>query len=180
MLIVITVIGIFMTVSVPSFSHLLKNVILGGVANDFAASISLAKSTAALEKNTVILCRGRGNACGNDVAWNEGWLLFVADGNGNPAKLLKRASGQDNDVSFRFVNFSSNTINTITVETDGNLSRSMFKAESNSKAHVVLCDSRGERHALAILINPVGHPLFARDSNNDGIVEGYDGRNIVC
>lgn len=80
LLIVISVLGIFVSLGAPSFRGMIQNQRITTATNDFLASIYLARSEAIRHGTRVDLVP---KDAGGD--WSEGWIVFIdEDGNQRP------------------------------------------------------------------------------------------------
>jgi len=85
LLITMLVIGIILSIGVPSFSEFTQNSRISGTANDLHSSFQLARSEAARSKANITICASNNSmdvaaACGG--AFDDGWIIF-ADLNGD-------------------------------------------------------------------------------------------------
>jgi type IV fimbrial biogenesis protein FimT len=75
--IVLSVAAILVTIAVPSFASLIKNIEITSATNDFFASINLARAEAVQRGTRVEMMPS-----GEEADWAKGWVVFV-DGNRN-------------------------------------------------------------------------------------------------
>ena len=85
LLITMLVIGIILSIGVPSFSEFTQNSRISGTANDLHSSFQLARSEAARSKANITICASNNSmdvaaACGG--TFDDGWIIF-ADLNGD-------------------------------------------------------------------------------------------------
>ena len=80
LLITMLVIGIVLTVGIPSFSQFTQNSRITSTANDLHSSFQLARSEAARSKSPVTICASAdplGAAQCDGALFDEGWIIFV-------------------------------------------------------------------------------------------------------
>lgn len=173
LMIVISVLGILMSLSVPSFDRMLKRQKASGEANNLVSLIYLSRSEAIKSNQVVTLCRSsNGLECGDD--WKDGWLMFV-DNNRNGAKDIDekiiRSGHAGNGYQISFRASSSNrylrfTPLGITLSQNGT-----FK----------LCPADNDsRYARAVIISKTARARLAKDSDGDGIYEAANGSPLSC
>jgi len=173
LMIIISIFGILMSMSIPSFEGMLKRQKASGEANNLVSLIYLARSEAIKTNQVVTICRSAdGLECGND--WKDGWMMFV-DNNRNGAKeaderiIRSGHAGNGYQVSFRA--FGSNrylrfTPLGITLSQNGT-----FK----------LCpEDNDSRYARAVIISKTARARLAKDSDGDGIYEAANGSPLSC
>ena len=94
LLITMLMIGVILTIGVPSMSEFVQNSRISGTANDLHSSFHLARSEAARSKNIITICASANSmdaaaACGG--TFEDGWIIFI-DLNGD----LDRAGPDEN------------------------------------------------------------------------------------
>jgi len=94
LLITMLMIGVILTIGVPSMTSFMQNSRISGTANDLHSSFHLARSEAARSKNIITICASANSmdaaaACGG--TFDDGWIIFV-DLNGD----LGRAGPDEN------------------------------------------------------------------------------------
>jgi len=94
LLITMLLIGVILSIGVPSMSGFMQNSRITGTANDLHASFQLARSEAARSKSNITICASANSmdaaaACGG--TFDDGWIIFV-DLNGD----LTRGGGEEN------------------------------------------------------------------------------------
>jgi len=88
LLITMLMIGIILSIGVPSMSGFMQNSRITGTANDLHASFLLARSEAARSKSNIMICASANSMdaeplCGG--TFNDGWIIFLDD-NDNQAR----------------------------------------------------------------------------------------------
>lgn len=77
LMITITVAGILLTIAVPSFTKLVLSNRLKSYANDFVASVHLARSEAIKRNAPIELCMSsNGTSCITTGDWEQGWIVI--------------------------------------------------------------------------------------------------------
>ena len=97
LLITMLMIGIILSIGVPSMSGFMQNSRITGTANDLHASFQLARSEAARSKSNITICASANSmdaaaACGG--TFNDGWIIFLDLGIGD----LTRDAGAGENV----------------------------------------------------------------------------------
>ena len=85
LLVTVSILGILMSLAVPSLNDALMNVRLTGQANDLLTDLALARSEAVkrIVQTGVCARNAAGTACSGTNVWSAGWIVFVdADANG--------------------------------------------------------------------------------------------------
>lgn len=159
LVVVVCVLAILGTLTVPTMSHLRHDAGRTAAVNDFVHAIFLARSEAIKRGTVVSLCKSAdGSTCMNkNPDWNAGWMVFAnADRDEPPVRdrdeavLLTYAGWptghiRANRAAFSFRPFIQGVVN----------------------GTVVFCDPRGSGHARAIIISHTGRPrLSQRDASN--------------
>ncbi|NIV16994.1 MAG: prepilin-type N-terminal cleavage/methylation domain-containing protein, partial [Woeseiaceae bacterium] len=80
LLITMLIIGIILTIGVPSFTSFTQNSRISGTANDLHSSFQLARSEAARSKSNITICASAnsmdaGANCGG--TFDDGWIIFI-------------------------------------------------------------------------------------------------------
>jgi type IV fimbrial biogenesis protein FimT len=152
---------IMVTVAVPSFSTMIRNNRLATQANQFVASLTLARSEAVKRETQVTLCRSTDGATCNGSNWEDGWIVFSdLDRDSTPdVGTGTCANGEDCILRAEAVLVGPNTL-----RTDANfatavayLPSGMSRGNGGSATGTFrLCDARGQTYARAIVIGPTG------------------------
>lgn len=77
MLIVLTIIGIFATVILPSFSSLVHSSYLPVTTKAFVSSVQFARIEAIRRNKKVIMCASQNGECNDNKSWENGWTVYV-------------------------------------------------------------------------------------------------------
>lgn len=104
LLIVLAVTSILLAIAIPGFQNVIRSSLLASGANDFAASLSLARTKAVMARRNARLCPStNGTSCtGSGATWTGGWLMFLDnDGNGVPStnELVQVRGPMDSRIS---------------------------------------------------------------------------------
>ena len=94
LMITLTIIGIILSVGVPSFTEFTQNSRLTGTSNDLLSSFQMGRSEAARSKTNITICASANSmdaaaACGG--TFNDGWIVFI-DINGD---LIRGGAGEN-------------------------------------------------------------------------------------
>lgn len=81
LIITLAIAAILMTVAVPNYQAFVLNNRISTQANDFMASIGLARSEAIKRAARVSLCKSaNGTSCTTAGTWAQGWIVFTDGG----------------------------------------------------------------------------------------------------
>lgn len=103
MMIALAVLAILATVGIPSFSAARASSRLTAVANEFVATVQLARSEAIKRNRVVKLCVSTdGETCAASVNWNNGWVVqTVPDSVGEAARIIAAHQGAGSGVTMK-------------------------------------------------------------------------------
>lgn len=172
LLITMLVIGIVLTVGIPSFSQFTQNSRITSTANDLHSSFHLGRSEAARSKAPVTICASAdplGAALCDGVLFDEGWIIFIdLDGD------LERAGAGENvlrahppiDVA---INISVNGGANYFGFAPTGLGRGDVGGQPSLQT-AVICDGRGNivaaggmSAARILIVTPLGRAMVLRD-----------------
>ncbi len=173
LLITMLVIGIALTVGIPSFGVFTQNSRITSTANDLHSSFFLARSEAARAKSNITICASNnsmGAATCTGGTFDDGWIIFV-DLNGD----IQRA-GADESVLRRHpaiddaIDISTNAgANYFSFAPTG-LGRGDVGGAGASVQTAVICDGRGNIVAAGgnsaaryLVVTPLGRATVLRD-----------------
>ena len=167
LLVTVAVIGIVMSIAIPSFTQTIRNSRLTTNINELVTSFNIARSEA-IKRGQPVTVRKTG------TEWESGWSIFT-DLDGDGVKEvgdidLRIYKARPNNYTLR-----SSGVNRVTYQASGMSGNSSF----------VLCDnSDGNNNPEAnssrlVLINTVGRVRMGADADNDGIPEKEDGTEIT-
>jgi type IV fimbrial biogenesis protein FimT len=78
LMVAVMILGILITIAVPSFNNASLSSKLGGYANDLVAGAQLARSEAIKRNVNVTLCASEdGETCGSGEGWEVGWIVIA-------------------------------------------------------------------------------------------------------
>lgn len=158
LMIVVAILGVVLTLSVPSFTRLQGNYQLGTAAHRLASAINLARSEALARKQAVSLCPVHGKSvCAGD--YSRGWAVFsnadrdslldpVAD------ELIRRGAGLPGGYTVSNREGTLQATELITYNPDGTARRNQT---------LLLCGPPGSgSEPRSIVLNLVGRVRVAR------------------
>jgi type IV fimbrial biogenesis protein FimT len=172
LLVTMLVIGIVLTVGIPSFRDFTQNSRITGTANDLHSSFQLARSAAARSKSFVTICASAnpmGGALCDGASFDDGWIIF-ADLNGD----IQRAGVGENvlrahppvDVA---INISTNAGADYFGFAPSGLGRGDVGGQP-AVVTAVICDTRGNIVAAGgmsaarfLVVTPIGRATVLRD-----------------
>ncbi len=171
MLITILMIGIILSVGVPSLTAFTQNSRISGTANDLHSSFQLARSEAARAKTNITVCASANSMdaaanCGG--TFNDGWIIFL-DLNGD----IDRDGGGEN-----VLRAHPPVSDRINVTTNAGANYFSFAASGLGRGDVAgtavqtatICDERGNvvaaggsSAARVLVVTPIGRATVLRE-----------------
>lgn len=174
LMLTLVVMGVALAVAVPSWTTFIANNQLTSQTNALTSSLLLARSEAIKQNRGVVLCPSTSGEDCTDSAWHEGWIVFVNettevgtrdvddDGSGDPCDFSAAGEQDDCILEYRPALPGSLTLDTVPamedwVEYVG--SGAMRRGDGTTGDGLfVLCDDRGDDHAIGIAISTTGRP----------------------
>ncbi|MFV1873686.1 MAG: GspH/FimT family pseudopilin [Oleiphilus sp.] len=145
LMVVLTIVGIFAMVAVPSYQSTIQNGRLTSETNELIGALYYARSEAVKRRADVQVCKSDdGITCDPGLNWQDGWLVWSdADGDSavDQAEVLRVGTEAEGQISI----FA--TMNDVTFS---------LRGMSSISGTLQLCDSRGVNEATAIVISPSG------------------------
>lgn len=84
LMVTVAIVGILAAIAAPSFQGMINDTRSSSIANEFAASLNLARSEAIKRGIQVTVCKSDVTAssptCSTSANWQNGWLIFVDTG----------------------------------------------------------------------------------------------------
>jgi type IV fimbrial biogenesis protein FimT len=172
LLITMILIGIILSVGVPSMSSFMQNSRISGTANDLHSSFQLARSEAARSKNNITICASANSmevapACGG--TFEEGWIIFI-DLNGD---LARGGAGEN------VIRAHPAVDNRLNITTNAGANYFSFAPSGLGRGDVggnpavvtaSICDDRGNSPAAGntstarvLVVTPIGRATVLRD-----------------
>lgn len=145
-MVVLAVMGILITVVIPSMQSVYLKETAATQSLDFVASLKYTRSEAIERGLPVVMCKSNdGATCDNDLNWHQGWLIF-ADINSN--------EGLDNADTILRVHEALTDSNATLFGNALVANKVTFNANGTSQnGAFLLCDTRGlGEHAKAIVL----------------------------
>ncbi len=174
LLITMLVVGIVLTVGIPSFSDFTRNSRITSTANDLHSSFHLARSEAARSKAPITICASAdplGAALCNGASFDDGWIIFT-DLNGD----IARAGAGEN-----VLRAHPPVDDLIDISTNAGADYFGFAATGLGRGDVafqpsistaVICDDRGNIVAAGgmsaarfLVVTPIGRATVLRDKD---------------
>lgn len=173
LMVTLSVLAIIVSLSGPSFTHLIKQQKASTEARKLISLIFLGRSEAIKANKFATLCHSN-NALQCNGIWSDGWLLFI-DNNKNaqrePGEQIIKSGSLGYDYQLSLSAFGSQhhvkfTPLGLTLSQNGT-----FK----------LCPKDNDRHyARAIIFSKTARARLAKDNNGDGIYEAANGIPLSC
>jgi len=173
LMLVISILGIIMSLSIPSFGGMIKRQKTIGEVNNLISLIYLTRSEAIKRNRVVTLCRSTdAQACGSD--WNDGWLMFVDDnrnGTKDPDEKIIRSGRPGNGYHISFSAFGSNRY----------MRFSPLGITLSQNGTFTLCPAdKDEHYARAVIVSKTARARLSKDLDGDGIDETASGKPLKC
>jgi type IV fimbrial biogenesis protein FimT len=177
LLITMLVIGIALTVGIPSFGVFTQNSRMTSTANDLHSSFFLGRSEAARAKSNITICASNnsmGAATCTGGTFDDGWIIFVdLDGNiqraGADENVLRRHPAIDDAIDI-----TTNAGATYFSFAPTGLGRGDIGGQPSVQT-AMICDGRGNivatggngaiefSTARLLVVTPIGRPAVLRD-----------------
>ncbi len=172
-LVVVAIGSIIMAMAIPSYRTFVMNNQMVADINYFNSALQFARSQAIRDQTNVRVCASNDmSTCSSNNTWENGWVICSASQCGTQNLKVGEDISNHSEAKLRSSNFTNNGI--IEFTTDGTLTN------NDSRGTFVLCDSRGNRYAKAIIVNAVGRTQKAFDQNGNDIVDDHNGNNVIC
>jgi type IV fimbrial biogenesis protein FimT len=145
LMITLTITGILLASSAPSFTESIRNTRLVTQVNELQASLSLARSEAVKRNESVTVCGI--NVDGDDCEdnWQDGWIVLVS-ATGEVLRIHDALTG-GNALTFS--------------QADGVIYGANGIASSGVNGTFTICDARGTAKATGLVIGLSGRPRLA-------------------
>jgi len=171
LMISLAVIGVILTIGVPSFTEFTQNSRLASTSNDMMSAFQVARSEAARAKTSITICASAnsmtaGAICGG--TFNDGWMVFI-DLNGD----VQRAGAGEN-VLRRYPPVPAG----VTITANANANYFSYAASGLGRGNVagpalqtaMICDGRGveiapggRATARRLVATPMGRATIISD-----------------
>ncbi len=152
LLVTVVLVGLLLTLAIPSFGNILANNRLRGEVNALFHAVHLARKESVIRRQVVSICPTvNGSECGVRSGWSAGWMTFVNNDRDWPAV---RDPGEPILRIHRTDPASRITAN-----------RSSFSLRSTelraTNGTLVFCDRTGRGKPRALVISYTGRPRVA-------------------
>ncbi len=172
LLITMLVIGIVLTVGIPSFSQFTQNSRITSTANDLHSSFQLARSEAARSKSPITICASAdplGAAQCDGALFDEGWIIFVD----LDADLQRAGAGENVLRAHPPIDVAINISMNGGADYFGFAPTGLGRGDVGGQPSVqtaVICDGRGNivatggmSAARILIVTPIGRAMVLRD-----------------
>ncbi len=174
LLITMLVIGIVLSVGIPSFSDFTRNSRITGTANDMHSSFHLARSEAARSKAPITICASAdplGAALCDGATFDGGWIIFM-DLNGD---IARAGAGENVIRAHPPVDDAINIATNAGADYFGFAPTGLGRGDVGGQPSVstaVICDDRGNIVAAGgmsaarfLVVTPIGRATVLRDKD---------------
>lgn len=176
LMIVIVISSILMMMAVPSYQGFIKRNNVQSLQSRVAAAVVTARSEAASRNGVTTLCAStNGTDCGGD--WNEGWIVFLDNGDGDTGIAQNAEREKDESLILSFANVGNYKVvvsgeNASETITDFSFNSQGFSL-NKARALVTVCEPEGGvSYARGLIIERSGRTMVTRDlDGEDGIHE---------
>ncbi|MBR9885267.1 MAG: prepilin-type N-terminal cleavage/methylation domain-containing protein [Oceanospirillales bacterium] len=173
LLVVIAVISLIASFTVPSLGSLLNSTRRQSAVSDMIALINFARNTAIMEQRTITMCPlDQTNRCSNN--WNNTPITVFRDSDAD--RVL---SSRNDIVRVKHLTKGGSWKASIA-------NRSYFRFFATGQAsyaigNMVWCpDDLDNQMAAQVVINMGGRPRLSTDLDGDGILEDANGNSVTC
>ncbi|VAW80018.1 hypothetical protein MNBD_GAMMA15-753 [hydrothermal vent metagenome] len=143
----LTIIGLLMTVAVPSFTETIKNNRMIAHVNQLAGSLALARSEAIRFGSEATVCVSNDQATCSGANWDAGWMVWVDINNDS---ILD--AGEERQFIAALPNSMTFTSSTAT-------SQFLYSAQGTSASgRLELCDNRTGETGRQVRVSATGRP----------------------
>jgi len=158
-LLVVAIVGVAASFAIPGMQSLAKDSRRASAINGLVRSLQYARSSAALDGRTVVVCRSRSGQRCDGERWSDGWIVFPDLDRDSPPErdpvepilAVQAALGGD-------------------AKMDGNRVRFSYRpfGRRSTNGTIIYCDDRGDPAALAVVVSYTGRPRIAREAPGGG------------
>jgi type IV fimbrial biogenesis protein FimT len=160
--------------SVPGLSAMLQNNAAEAVINDLARLMSMARTSAVVQGQSVTLCRSK-DSKGCNGAWRDGIIVFIDRDNDHLV---------DANDEILYLNPGATLPGTLILKSFPNKQYLQFTPTgiiNNQTGNFTWCPAdKNAKQAQQLIFNITGRIRLAVDANHDGIKEGADGKPLSC
>ncbi len=168
---VLTMVGITLSIAIPSFKGHANDNQLRNNINDLSAALQFTRSQAIRLRRDVTICSSSDQSnCSSSNIWEQGWVIAYTDE--SDSRIILRVHDPLISGSLRSGGLSNASL--LRFSNNGSL------AQGQQAGTFVSCDDRGNQDARALIVNNLGFVHVAYDSNEDGIQNDHNGTNISC
>ena len=142
------------SLAVPGMKSLMRESQQTMAANQLVGSMHGARSAALTRNTSVTLCTSRSGVDCQNVAWEDGWIVFAddnADGQRQAEETLLETSAGNAGVTIR----GGNPAGAMTFDGGGRITG---LPEGTGSLRLTICDARGPGHARVLAVNAIGKP----------------------
>ena len=176
LMIVIVISAILMMMAVPSYQGFIKRNNVQSLQSRVAAAVVTARSEAASRNGVTTLCASKnGTHCGG--GWNEGWIVFLDNGDGNTGVAQNSKRENDEPLILSFSNVGHYKVAVSGEDASQTITAFSFNSQgfslNKARALVTVCEPEGDvSYARGLIIERSGRTMVTRDLNGeDGIHE---------
>jgi len=178
LIITVTLIGVVLSVGVPSFREILQSNRISVQTNELVATLNYARSEAVKRGINVTICKANvavnASTCAAGVDWENGWIIFVdqntlgtIDGSGASADILLKVheplpTGYTLRTGGTFTDWIGYLPSGVS-KGSGGLSNDTFRICPPPKANALVDATKSRR----VIVNTTGRPAVSKGINTD-------------
>lgn len=173
----LAIVTLLTLLAVPSFKPLLEQYQSRQAAESLYRFLSVARHSAVQHQKTVTVCSSNNDSdCRKKTDWSQHNIIMFIDHNRNGQR-------EENDTLLQILSFRTNKG---TLHWRSFTSKYYLQWHSNGMTYfqngnILYCPASGNtQYAKQLILNAAGRVYFAEDNNDDGIIEGSNGKNIQC
>lgn len=162
LMVTLSLIGILVSVGVPSFHGLMERNRLTTSINQFVSSLTLARSEAIKRKQSIAICASEdGATCLDGKNYEDGWIVYAENGAPDNVRDV-------NNEELLWVQESLSTGFTLSANINSPLGYSSSGRTNSFVRRVTLCKDDQINKARAITINATGR-VHQAERNEEGV-----------
>lgn len=173
LMIVLSIVGILLTVGIPAIGDLVKRNRMVSATNELVSALAIIRSEAIKLNQKVTICKSsNGSSCNAALDWEDGWIIF-SDSNGdrviNGADRLLRIVDNFNDtkLAIRAKDSANLSINDLTFTSRGLPKKANGELRSGTFSVCIFDNSNNLLDSRAVILSPSGR---VRSSESSGVI----------
>jgi type IV fimbrial biogenesis protein FimT len=182
-IVVMGIVAILALVALPAMRDTMQGGQRAAGLGDAMSMIAYARSEAVALQRSVAVCPSTDQAACSGNNWEDGWILFVDDGQGGGT-----AEDGDRNGTEQMLRIGTSSSGAVTIRSHNFADAGALELDAlgmvPERGTIMVCDSGGAPEALGAVINLSGQSRLATDDNLDvaclGCIEQDDGTEATC